>query len=95
MKATVKKKRPQNATASLLFDSLLVDVGAGHGVFVVLLVDEYVLLVRIDVALLRDADDVADGDDVNYSVHTVFRFFIYLQKRKAKRIYLNCCKIIL
>lgn len=45
-------------------DVLLVDVGAGHRVFVVLLVDEDVLLVRIDVALLRDADDVADGDNV-------------------------------
>lgn len=95
MKAAVKKKRLQNAAAFFCSAFLLVDIGAGHGVFVVLLVDEDVLFVRIDVALLRDADDVADSDDVNYSVHTVFRFFVYLQKRKAKLIYLNCCKIIL
>ena len=41
-----------------------IDVGASHSVFVVLLVDEHVFLVRVDVTFLRHADDVNDGDDV-------------------------------
>jgi hypothetical protein len=40
------------------------NVCTGHGVLVVLLVDEDILLVRIDVALLGDVDDIAKGNDV-------------------------------
>ena len=43
-----------------------VDNGAGHGVLVVLLVDEDVLLVGVDVALLGGAHDVGEGHDVGH-----------------------------
>ena len=42
------------------------DVGTSHGVFVVLLVDEDVFLVRVDVTFLGNRDDVAKSNDVHY-----------------------------
>ena len=66
---------------------MLFDVGAGHRVFVVLLVDEDVLLVGIDVALLRDADDVAD--------YVLFYLFDYLCSVQGFAVAGQSAKIII